>query len=250
MFFLKKNKEIVLHCYTSNAVAFDFFKIKEAKRFWPDWWKQLPKAFINEGIEQATMKTCDGFLRMYKSSYMIPLWSDFDIQLTWLKDNNQLHYKWSFADGVTTLDRHPPEQFSGFLPHALHLKIVNPWMFSCTEEINFLVMTPYWNHPITTSFQVCPGVVEFQYQSHLHLNSFLVPDRYGDTQYQFEAGTPIAQIFPLTERPVRLEFHYSTKEEMHKYHHKTYGLGFFKNNYKRLKELLKKEDVKCPVHKR
>lgn len=248
MFFHKKNKEITLHCYTSNSIAFDFFKIKEAKHFWPDWWKKLPKSISHNEIPYGTMKTCDGFLRLYKNSFIIPLWSDFDLQLKYQEDKI-INYKWLFADGMSNAVSHPPNQWEGFLPHALHLKLVNPWMFSCEEEVNFLLMAPFWNHKETTNFQICPGVVEFKYQSHLHLNSFIIPDS-GDSHYQFSAGTPIAQVIPLTERPLKFEFHYSTKEEIHKYHHKTYGVSFFINNYQRLKSLLKEKDQKCPLHKR
>ncbi len=242
--FFKKNKELVLNFYTDHNGAYNFFKPKESKHFWPEWWKKLPR-IIEDDIPRSTMKTCDGFVRLYKNSLIIPLWSDLFVEI-YKDENHQGGYNYQFADQISSAVHHNREQFVDFLPGSVHLKIHNPWLITCDEEVNFLIMAPFWNHPNNTNLVICPGMVEFKYQVHCHINTFFLFN--GDrSTFTIEAGSPITQIIPITERPVVIKHHLLSRQEMLNLHHRTYSNSFFVHNYKRIKKIIQKEKLECPM---
>ena len=84
MFFFFKRKKIVVDCFTDNYSINELFPIQTANNFYPDWWKNLPKTYdaMNKWglrVSQSTMKKCPAIIDLYKTGFIMPLWSDLQI---------------------------------------------------------------------------------------------------------------------------------------------------------------------------
>jgi hypothetical protein len=64
--FWRKNKPIILHCYTHRADVYNYFPLEKASKFIPNWFKKLPApSFLGlhengEGKAVSNLKECVG----------------------------------------------------------------------------------------------------------------------------------------------------------------------------------------------
>ena len=239
MFFFKKS-EIHLDCFTSNQRAYELFKIDYAYRFYPEWWKNLPKSTMVDDnfYPQPTMKTCAGFINHYKNGLMVCMWSDLAIQTDKRGESN---YRWRFADESSLANYHMPGQMDGYMntDEYSHLKIASPWYFECKENIQWMVIEPTW-HEHTTDFIVMPGTVDYKYQNATEINILIkhMPER---RSFLIEAGRPMMHIIPLSEKKLIIHNHLLTNEE---YVNKRKRIDRFKfiNEHNTVKRM----NMKCP----
>jgi hypothetical protein len=96
-------KPVVIDCYTDNPHAFEYAKPSKATEFLPKWWKSLPK----DG--HANMSRCAGFIDLYRKSYVLPMWSDFDV---WFNPDGS--YNWQYADLRSEAQVHDQAQYTGW----------------------------------------------------------------------------------------------------------------------------------------
>jgi hypothetical protein len=66
MIFIFKKPKLVIDCFTDRPGVFNFSKIDYAHKFYPEWWKQTPKSFIENIYEMSTIKKCRGIIDTYK----------------------------------------------------------------------------------------------------------------------------------------------------------------------------------------
>ena len=101
MFFFRKPK-LILDAFTSELYqhAFEYAPVDYAIKFYPDWWKKLPKLtkpILSDNTGDAThntnMKYCDGLTNEYRNSVIIPMWCDF-----LFKYNEDGSWVYNFAD--------------------------------------------------------------------------------------------------------------------------------------------------------
>jgi hypothetical protein len=105
---------------------------------------------------------------------------------------------------------HPQYQRGDFLPALKyqHVKIGSPWYLKCAEDVNFLMMDPFWSdEAYDTRFFVPPGVVNYKYQHGTHVNAFMRRPSVGDKKVVIKYNDPLALIIPLTEREVIVRHH-------------------------------------------
>jgi hypothetical protein len=110
MFFFK-SKVIHLDCFTSKVIPHNLFPIDYTHKFFPQWWKDLPKVLDNPNQfwGMNTAKTCAGLNNFYSNGVTIPLWSDLLIQI------NGQNIKWQFSDRITETSNHPLKQLGNYL---------------------------------------------------------------------------------------------------------------------------------------
>ena len=253
MFF--KKKPIQLDCYTFQSPVYDLFKVDHAKRFFPQWWKNVPNTFKDPRViaELPTIKTCTGVANFFTTGLVIPMWSDAKIGLakvnTGFHDTIQLSTQ--FADGVTKAQLHEQGQIGpDFMPDStyLHFKIYSPWVFSCNEDINWAWSQPTYNFKNPDDLIILPGTLDFKNNSNVFVNLSMrkMARDGGPNLIELDAGQPLVHLTPLTEREVVVKNHLVSKEEWQNIYAKNNHVFFF-NNFNRRKVLMKKQtESKCP----
>lgn len=206
MMFWKKNSKIHLDCITPIPTAASDNPIDKASNFIPSWWKNLPISYAdtNElGVEypRATMKGCLGFIDLYASGLILPLWSDLNIKV----ENDSYVYQYAAKTGV--LDHHPPVQYNNTFKGQVHFKIVAPWLLSEKTGVRFLLTGCTWaTLEKTPKITIVSGVVNFDVNQACNVNAFISLDNQ-PYQYNLKAGMPLMHIIPLSEKELVTHIH-------------------------------------------
>jgi len=202
MFFWKKRKSVQVRCYPTFSQIRDLFPITHTKKFIPDWWKTLPSTIADtSGKETTTLKSCPGFIELYKRGISLPMWRDTVVKYD---QNRILDVEVSTGEDINQwFVLHPPEQMGNAFSPCLHLKVISPWFLETAEPVPFLMIDMMWNRKTLQDYSIPPGVLEFKYQHGTHVNMFFEPT----TEYKevkFQAGTPLIQLIPLTDIDIEL----------------------------------------------
>jgi hypothetical protein len=159
----------VVDCFTSNPMAFKHASIDSANKFLPDWWRQLPKPKDDGFAPGSNMKLCRGFIDHYKNSFIIPMWSDLDIEVG---PKGSGEWRYQFADEASELITHEPEQWGGLRNPSdiFHAKIMSPWHLRSKDSTMFMQTAPTYNIPVQLrGMEIMPGTIEFKQQSATHV---------------------------------------------------------------------------------
>lgn len=253
MFFLK-NKKIILDCYTSFNHAYEFFPIARAKEHIPKWWKDLSSTYKDPQslVKLPTMKTCAGFNMLYQEGIIMPLWTDTSLTTRTNMMGGGVGIA-QFADNITNVDVHKPEQWGSQWDPSEYtqIKIASPWAFKCNEEIPWVWTAPSWSFDNPESLIIMPGVLEYKYQSNTHINLFF--KKYIKEKelniIHLSAGQPMIHLFPLTEREIEVRNHLVTHDEFRKIYGESnhpFHLNSYGRSKKMKKELENNKRSKCP----
>jgi hypothetical protein len=247
LFFFKKNK-IHLDCFTSEDHVYEFFKIEHANKFYPDWWKKLPKEIVKEDISNglapvSTMKRCQGMIDHYTSGFIMPFWTD---AIVFMEPQGSGKFGWQSAHDSTDVVVHPIEQRGDYLPESkyLHIKIFSPWYFSSNSDIKWGWNQPSWNFKELDQYWVLPGVLDYKYQHTTHINLALARDPRERKRIFINAGQPLVHLLPMTEKEVVVHNHLVSKDEMAKLKNVNVNRFKFNNLYKEGKKFT----TKCPIN--
>jgi hypothetical protein len=241
--FLFKKRKIYLDCFTQHGIVAQDNPIQKASNFIPDWWKKLPKGYqhkteLGVDIFKPTMKGCLGFIDLYRSGLIVPLWSDLNFKV----QNGQFYYQFAHNDGV--IGHHNSEQHLGGLKNLLHFKIISPWFFKETRGINFFVTSCIWSSlDHMPKLHILNGVVNFKINQACNINGFASLENQ-PYQYNLEAGMPLVQIIPLSEEDVIPVIHTVSEAEWMKISRNTTPYKFLNWGITRKKLLSKKESNK------
>lgn len=242
--FLFKPKTITIDCFTYNNAAFELFKIDQATKFYPEWWKTLPRLVVNTeknngDITAPTMKNCPGIIDYYKFGFIMPLWSDFLFEVGKINTN---YMRVNSADPNSTSSKHPVFQRGEYLPenNYSHIKLESPWHIASNKNIKFLWCKPLWNFANPNEFVQPPSIIDFYHQHTSNVNFFFV--RKQET-YKFimEAGTPMGHFVPLSENKIKIKHHLLTRIEFEQRAQKSYFRFSFNRSYIRYKNLKDKK---------
>lgn len=213
-FFIKR-KEIVLDCFTSLPVAFDYAPIDYAIKYFPDWWKSTPKNFIDKNsIKNETIKKCSAIIDYHRTGIVIPSWFDLQLKIDSIDvvSNRNFYWKSSVKLGLST---HPTDQFKLFHGEdGIHIKIMSAWRFYTKKKIFFTWHQPTW-HMRDYMFNIVglPGVIEFHTQKSTNINLFA---RYTEKQQDIRILplTPMVVMHPLTDHNIKIVNHLVSEEEL------------------------------------
>lgn len=243
--FFKKQKEIILNCYTNRADVYNFFPIVETKKNIPKWFKELPtprfKKIEDHNKANLNLKLCSGFIDYFKRGIELPLWSDLFIRVG---KKNTLDYRWDYADRFSEIETHSAEETNNNFDPLLyqHLKLTSPWLFSCDEDISFLAMEPGWHFNALGTARILPGVLNFKYQPNTNINMFIVRED-KETDLLLSAGMPIYHFFPLTDRKITIKNHLVSNEEFRKIFEKGSPFTFIRHYEARTSKI---KAMSCP----
>lgn len=244
MFFFRR-PNLIVDAFVSEKYryAFDYAPIDYANKFFPDWWKKLPKSkpiFLDDNSGHITnvsnMKTCEGLINEYSNSLIIPMWADLMIERR--PDESWVY---NCADMQTSVVSHSLDQRAGFKEKYLNCKILSPWCLSSYKNIYFQTTGPYYNYPEELEYENIPGTTDYFYQHGTHINLFV---KNKPSEFTISFRTPIAHIKPFSEKKLVLKRHLVTEKEWVNKH----NLPQIKFNKKYLtsKSLKQETEKKCP----
>ena len=218
MFWFCKPKVLNIHFFTAREEVFNYAKPKKASAFIPEWFKNLPKSTFSENLNDPlvlsrSIKTCPGFVSLYSSGFMFPLWSDLNIEIC---ENS---WRYQFIDKKSSIEKHDPKQLGGcgFVNTHEHMKIINPWLIKTEEKIDVLLTAPTWNEVKNSDVIIAPGVIPMHKNVVVEPNINIFVKRQKDrVVHVFFLGQPLVHVIPLAERPIKLHYHLISETEFEK----------------------------------
>lgn len=242
MILFNKSK-IVIDAFINVETINDMFPIQASSNYFPDWWKSLPNSFTEtdsngfQSPQLPTIKRCDGVNRIYTTGFTIPLWADLLIET---REDDTWYYQSS--DSSLQLQVHNRIVYGNNFDRNMHFKILSPWIVKEKQGVNF-VMTNCWWNSVDAEYFVPNGIMEFKYQSGSHINFFT---KRKNSRFMINAGTPVCQLIPLTDKKVEIRTHVLDQLEYDRlYKEHTYQNSFI-GKYKKKKAILSDKPSKCP----
>jgi hypothetical protein len=240
-----KSKKITVDAFCVVPGVVDYCPIEPASKFLPNWWKSLDASYeiynekFNVNHRKSTLKRCDSFVALYKKGFILPLWTDMQVQ------TNENSYGCMFSDNSTDVVSHDRKQFdSPTFSNLLHMKIISPWVLQEKTGCEFSWNLPWWNNvEQRNDFYVLPGVIEFKYQHATNINMFI---NNTPRNFMIAAGTPLVHMIPISDKDVEVKCHYLPQQEYNKKFHKTTHQLKFIGAYKERKKISKSKESKCP----
>lgn len=232
-------RPIVIDFYTDRADVYKFSRPMKAIKALPQWWKNLPTtATLNPMQPRASMKRCNGFIDLYSNGFVMPMWSDLNVNIGSIGNSS---YRWQYADSLSNLEPHPPQQRGEYLPdkNYQHLKLICPWVGVCKEDISWMMVGAVWNFDKPETIIIPPAVLDFKYQTSLNVNMFFTRGEQ-EQMVSFEHGQPLVHVVQMSNRPIVCKYHLVSPQELQA--HTTPSLRFNKN-YKSIKAA---SNGKCP----
>lgn len=242
--FLFKKRKLVLDLFTCRQMIFDAAKPKLAPHYYPEWWKELKTEIPSndELFPIATMRRCMGFVDHYKHGFIIPMWSDFRIELGPIGDT---YFRAQCSDNTSGLNEHPEALRGAYLPatHYQHLKLHTPWAAKCKEDVYWKWEQPTWSYRNPNKSIVLPGTIEYKYQYSMNANLMFAREA-GKTMIEIPFQQPLVHVTPLTERELELRHHMVSREE---YDTLMQGEKLSNiNRYRSYRRVRESEERKCP----
>lgn len=252
MFFNFKKKEYIVDCFTTDAFAFEYCKIMPATKYYPDWFKQLSPLVDYNDKSIPTLKHCNGFIELYKNSFVLPFWSTSIIKINSIEEPG---YNYVNSSNIP-VSEHVSQQWSGYLPEQNigHMKIASPWHLKSKDLFQFHWGESIWNNKRLDDFTVLPAVIDFKYNYDVVVN-IMFDYREKERFITLDVGRPIVMLTPLVseDTTVKLVSHLISEAEMGKYNSSmriTHFPGYFEKKYIKKKKFIddfeKREEKKCP----
>ena len=229
-------KKIKLECFTADAGIHKFFPISPAKKFIPEWFKNMPPS-----VEQtATIKHCDGFNNLYSRGWVIPLWSDLLIE-TDKEGWYRYQYSGTFDSfpgsdrGAEPIDYHNSTQLGNNFSDHIHLKLLSPWIIKEKTGVDFYYSENTWGiKKYFDDITILPGVLNFKDQNTANINMFLEKK---NNKFIIEHNTPLIHCIPLSDAKLEIKnYLVSDQEFKHLSHISAYRFAFM-GTYKKGKSL-------------
>jgi len=243
MLFKFPKKKIVLDCFTHLEHILTTAPIVPAMKLIPEWWKGLPNYHFDEhsAAERSTMKSCAGMVDYYKTSIVIPLWSDLAVDLISCDQ-----YKWTYADTMSSVNHHNlKDQATGFLNNYVHIKLKSPWLFKTKEKINWVWSHPTYSFPNSHNIVSLPGVVNYFDQRGTNINLLFFAEN--KTKILIPQGHPMVHMTPMSDRKVEIIRHLVSYQEFAKIGNIGTPITF-KQKYENIKKR-RTQFEDCPYHK-
>lgn len=222
MFWFKPRK-IHVDCFTKVETIAQVNPIRKAHHFVPDWWKKLDNTFPSTNshglvTHRGTMKHCTGFIELHKRGLIIPMWSDLVIEVL----NGSYRYEMALDDygnGGQAVAWHNPEQHGNSYNNMINLKIGSPWKLREKTGIDFLYTSYTWETAKTLpKMQFLNGILNFKHQASTNIQTML-PVENQQSRMEIEAGVPIMQLIPLSDKKIEPHIHVLSVAEFEKFKH-------------------------------
>jgi hypothetical protein len=198
-------KEIVFFS-TVKGLA-ETFPIRLAKDVLPAWLQTARLEHIKGDKRDQTIVRCPGIVDLLTTGYIISTWHDFDLSI----DRDGKTYFVAPDERITKMlvdkDSLQMQQGDGMAKHLPKrpwshpniLKINTPWSVIAPKGLKFLMIPlPYTD---AFEFESNIGILDPGYSTELNVQGYI---NLGPGKHSFKAGTPIAQLIPLSSENYKM----------------------------------------------
>lgn len=194
-----------------------------ARRAFPEWFKQMPASrdlppgqsrfpfglsrLVSLSNVNATIRRCPGLISYLSEGYILPLWSDFLVQVrgeqVYCVGSNELAHISPHSKEMQYPSMPLPE---GYLADSI--KFTNPWKVKTPPGWSVMLSQPFYQ--FENRFMVMTGVVDSDVYHHIHVNTFF---RRGNADHKLPLGMPLVHIMPFQRDALGLEVRKMTEED-------------------------------------
>jgi hypothetical protein len=212
MLFIFREKKVVLDLFTSTPWVPGTTQPAQAARFIPQWWRDLPKN-DNELRPLPNMRGCAGFLDYFKSSLIVPMWSDLAVSVA---PTGGTEVAYELAHPRHAVSVHPSQQRGSFLPDEefQHIKLESPWYAKSKDDVQWVLTQPLWAFKDPLQVIIPPGILGFKYLSATNVNFFVKRNVGAPKQFRIDAGQPLIALTPMSERRFEVRTHLLSEQEL------------------------------------
>ena len=183
------------------------FPIRASREVIPKWVYSAKADYVkNKDKRDIHIYKCPGIFDMYMTGYIVSSWHDIEIET----DGDRFRITIPDAKLETLLGKQAVQEqthlgVAKFLPQRPWsaksiLKINTPWHVMAPRGIKFLMTAiPYTDY---FDFESCTGILDPALSTEINVQGYWNNLKPG--KHMIRAGTPLAQLIPLTER--NLEF--------------------------------------------
>ena len=206
---LFRKKLVIKYFYPlERKDAEDMFK-KIPNNF-PKYFLSIPKTMFDAGTKKfipyaRTIKTCPGFINLYKRSLLFT--SPFDIYIQ-LDDNKIIDAK-AGRTNFQVAELHHGQQFLDYVPnnkkYKFIIKINLPFLIDTNVSISMSESIYHFNE-----FNVLPGIIPSSFKGYMN---FIVPIEKEKNELYIKKGDPLFLFTPLCETEISLRFKKVEKDD-------------------------------------
>ena len=187
-------KKPIIEFSSTEWTARKFYPVKPARECFPDYWKTMESKMQN-GVD--TVRKCPGISDWMSLGYIIPAWSDIDIDQT-----GEYGPSATLSNGRESAASHSPEQCRGMLTQKSHYggSVKLPYVWRITTSPGWSIMiVPLWYWK-DQPWEAMPGIIHTDnHHGEVNINLIL---KSKEPHIHVSAGTPLVQIIPFKRDPV------------------------------------------------
>ena len=216
-----KKKEPKIEFFTDYEELLNY-PPQPAAKFYPEWFKKMSPGFEKPASPDfpfglsgnlplsnlnSTIKRCPGVISYLTTGYILPLWTDYVVQV---RNNSIFAFPSNESSSASLHGRHMhynrmPE-LPDYYPDAV--KFTNPWKVVTPKGWSVMVLPLYYH--FDPRFLLVPGVVDSDVYHHIHGVSFF---KKGIVDHTMKMGMPFMQVIPFQRDTLGLEVRHSTEED-------------------------------------
>jgi len=192
MKFFNKQENIEVEFWSTYEGLEDVYPIVSATKYIPNWFKQMPN-FTGKGEpkieDKGTLKNCPGFVDFFTNAYVMPLWTDVELEV-----GGRNNFKFIASNKQFKFESHPAEQFLDHVQntgYTLTFKPISPWRCRTPKGYSILQLPMFYD--FNPDFDTLPGVRWTDI--HHSMNPQMCIKRQG--RISLKAGTPLAMYIPI-----------------------------------------------------
>ena len=236
--FWKKKNTIVVDAYTDRKEIFEAYQPMLARKYIPDWWKNLPQHRETDmpgyaKMPVATLRQCPAINDILKTGIIVPAWCQIHAKID-MGGNKEIHMVPEYTQAL----QHDERDFGHHKPDMVHLKITSRWAFVEKTGVKFVWVKPDWHHKNPLAYWTVPGIIEYKYQ-HGVLHNLMIPY---NTKLQIDTGTPWLQLIPLSEKPIEVKCHLVSTQELEQIMNANAQISTTGGYLKKIKDIRKQQE--------
>ena len=221
MKFRKEEKPFIKFvCTIPGFETIEEIQPKPAKKFLPDWWKDLPTFYENT----YTAKVCPSMGDYFSSGYVLPMWADASLicskeDNSWRIQTSGYPFKKPGIHDGNQLINHTDVSFGGKESDMI-FKLHSPWQIITSPGYSVMQLPMFYN--FNKDFTVLPGIIDTDIYH--EINNQLLYHGNGK-EILIKRGTPLCVYIPFKRTDYEFSFNAQTKKEENKFKVLRYDLN-------------------------
>lgn len=208
-----KRQHTTLVAKTNKYGLVDLFPIVYAKDFQPSWTKDFASTYeitnqcpVKNSItnRSSTISSCHGVRNLLDKGFLLRAWEDMSIVIY---PNGSASFAGAGSKDAGA-EAHDKRQIPDCFGNKVVVKLKSPWHFFC-DNTQFLFIPPVYHNNLRSQ-GVADVMAVVDYKVNNTTNVFIIAEPKNEPYEIFiKAGTPLAQIIPLTDKKINLKNEYS-----------------------------------------